>query len=202
MKKLNARGFTHSIVMAAFVAIFAIAGVGYLVASHADSVCSSSSSQTVNGVAQPATSSSSCNSSNCSTTTTVNGQTTTSTSCPTVPSVSIPKITIPKINIPTPTVPKTVTPTPVASAPAPPPNINHPTAASCLPTGKQFTVYASVAAGTPAYNYSGTTVLRLVPYKTAITNVYCNDKGTLIYHYDGLGSYSTYHLQDVSLTQP
>ncbi len=34
-KKLNARGFSHDIVMVLFVMIFAIVGVGYLVASHA-----------------------------------------------------------------------------------------------------------------------------------------------------------------------
>jgi hypothetical protein len=37
MKKLNARGFSHEIVLVLFVMIFAIGGVAYLVASHADS---------------------------------------------------------------------------------------------------------------------------------------------------------------------
>ena len=36
MKKLDMRGITHDILLVAFVAIFAIAGVAYLVASHAD----------------------------------------------------------------------------------------------------------------------------------------------------------------------
>jgi hypothetical protein len=36
LKKLDMRGFSHDIAMALFVVIFAIAGVGYLVASHAD----------------------------------------------------------------------------------------------------------------------------------------------------------------------
>jgi hypothetical protein len=35
-KKLNARGFSHDLLVVAFVVIFAIAGVAYLVASHAD----------------------------------------------------------------------------------------------------------------------------------------------------------------------
>jgi len=36
LKKLDIRGFSHDIVLVLFVVIFAIAGVGYLVASHAD----------------------------------------------------------------------------------------------------------------------------------------------------------------------
>lgn len=35
LKKLNARGFSHEVLAIAFVAVFAIAGVAYLVASHA-----------------------------------------------------------------------------------------------------------------------------------------------------------------------
>lgn len=42
-KKLDARGFSHDILIVLFVVIFAIAGVAYLVASHADS-CDSSAS--------------------------------------------------------------------------------------------------------------------------------------------------------------
>jgi chitodextrinase len=37
LKKLDMRGFSHDIALVLFVVIFAIAGVGYLVASHADS---------------------------------------------------------------------------------------------------------------------------------------------------------------------
>jgi hypothetical protein len=37
MKKLNSRGFSHDIAMMLVVVVFAIGGVGYLVASHADS---------------------------------------------------------------------------------------------------------------------------------------------------------------------
>ncbi|MGC1177263.1 MAG: hypothetical protein WA843_04290 [Candidatus Saccharimonadales bacterium] len=37
MKKLDMRGVAHDVIIIAFVAIFAIAGVAYLVASHADS---------------------------------------------------------------------------------------------------------------------------------------------------------------------
>src|SRR5665213_3464623 len=36
LRKLNMRGFSHDIVIVLFVVVFAIAGVGYLVASHAD----------------------------------------------------------------------------------------------------------------------------------------------------------------------
>ncbi len=36
LKKLNARGFSHDIVLVLFIVIFAIAGVGYLVVSRAD----------------------------------------------------------------------------------------------------------------------------------------------------------------------
>jgi peptidoglycan hydrolase-like protein with peptidoglycan-binding domain len=35
LQKLNKRGFSHHIVLAAFVVVFAVAGVAYLVASHA-----------------------------------------------------------------------------------------------------------------------------------------------------------------------
>jgi hypothetical protein len=38
IKKLNSRGFSHDIVAVFFVLIFAIGGVGYMVASHADQV--------------------------------------------------------------------------------------------------------------------------------------------------------------------
>jgi hypothetical protein len=36
LKKLNYQGFSHDILLVAFVMVFAIAGVGYLVSSHAD----------------------------------------------------------------------------------------------------------------------------------------------------------------------
>ncbi len=36
MQKLNPRGFTHGIALMVFMSVFAITGVGYLVASHAD----------------------------------------------------------------------------------------------------------------------------------------------------------------------
>ena len=38
IKKLNARGFSHDIVLVLFVVVFAIGGVAYLVASHADAL--------------------------------------------------------------------------------------------------------------------------------------------------------------------
>jgi hypothetical protein len=40
MKKLNMRGFSHDVVAVLFVVVFAIAGIAYLVGSHADSVTS------------------------------------------------------------------------------------------------------------------------------------------------------------------
>jgi len=43
MKKLDMRGITHDVVAIAFVVVFAIGGIAYLVASHADS-CSSAAS--------------------------------------------------------------------------------------------------------------------------------------------------------------
>ncbi len=43
LKKLNARGFSHDLVLVLFVVIFAIAGVGYLVASHAANACDTES---------------------------------------------------------------------------------------------------------------------------------------------------------------
>lgn len=49
--KLDVRGFSHDIILVGFVVVFAIAGVGYVVASHADrcppvsSVVSQSSSK-------------------------------------------------------------------------------------------------------------------------------------------------------------
>src|SRR4051812_20808377 len=39
MKKLNKKGFSHQVVLLAFIVVFAIAGVGYLVATHAASSC-------------------------------------------------------------------------------------------------------------------------------------------------------------------
>ena len=39
LRKLNARGFSHDIGIVVFAVIFAIVGVGYLVATHADSNC-------------------------------------------------------------------------------------------------------------------------------------------------------------------
>jgi hypothetical protein len=36
LKKLDARGFSHDLLIVVFVVLFAIAGVGYMVASHAD----------------------------------------------------------------------------------------------------------------------------------------------------------------------
>jgi hypothetical protein len=47
LKNLDNHGFTHDIVAVLFVMIFAVAGVAYLVASHADSPNASSSSQLV-----------------------------------------------------------------------------------------------------------------------------------------------------------
>lgn len=48
LKRLNARGFSHDMLIVLFVAVFAIAGVAYLVASHANS-CSSSPCTPVSG---------------------------------------------------------------------------------------------------------------------------------------------------------
>lgn len=42
MKKLDVRGVAHDVLLVAFVVVFAVAGVGYLVASHANS-CSKNS---------------------------------------------------------------------------------------------------------------------------------------------------------------
>src|SRR3954467_12178476 len=39
IQRLSSKGFSHTIVLAAFVLVFAVAGVGYLVASHAASPC-------------------------------------------------------------------------------------------------------------------------------------------------------------------
>lgn len=60
IKKLDARGFSHDLVIVAFVVIFAIAGVGYLVASHADTcpavsgAASDAASNTSSGSCPPA----------------------------------------------------------------------------------------------------------------------------------------------------
>ncbi|MDB5171195.1 MAG: hypothetical protein JWO35_889 [Candidatus Saccharibacteria bacterium] len=55
IKKLDVRGFSHDILMVAFVVIFAVVGVGYVVASHADS-CTSSSTKNCASVSMPVTS--------------------------------------------------------------------------------------------------------------------------------------------------
>jgi hypothetical protein len=39
MKKLDIRGFSHELLLVAFVAVFAIGGVAYIVASHAQTPC-------------------------------------------------------------------------------------------------------------------------------------------------------------------
>ncbi len=85
MKKLNMRGFTHTVALIAVVAVFAVAGVGYMVASHADSTCSSTSTQTINGVTTTS-SSSSCNSSTCI----VNGVQQASCPRPSIPTIPRP----------------------------------------------------------------------------------------------------------------
>lgn len=51
IKRLNARGFSHDLLLVAFVVIFAISGVAYLVASRADS-CDGSASG-VSAVSEP-----------------------------------------------------------------------------------------------------------------------------------------------------
>src|SRR4051812_17228510 len=38
LKRLDSRGMTHELLIAAFVVVFVVAGVGYLVAGHAQSV--------------------------------------------------------------------------------------------------------------------------------------------------------------------
>lgn len=50
LQSLNARGFAHHIAIVGFVVIFSIIGVGYLVASHADSCQTPVSSATSNAV--------------------------------------------------------------------------------------------------------------------------------------------------------
>jgi streptogramin lyase len=50
MKKLNARGFSHDVLLIAVVLVFAIAGVGYLVASHADAPSTQTTSTTASSL--------------------------------------------------------------------------------------------------------------------------------------------------------
>jgi|GEM_PF-5738033 len=106
---------------------------------------------------------------------------------------------------------KSTTPDQVVSPPAQTPstpNIQHPTAADCPANSGLFTVYASNVAGTPAYNDNPTyrdtsgTVLYTVPYKTAITSVYCGADNTVLFHYVGRQIYASFHFEDVSMTQP
>jgi hypothetical protein len=88
LKKLNARGFSHDIIIVLFVVIFAIAGVGYLVASHADNSCSPtsgpSSSATSDTVSDPTSDASS--SPVCQPT---SSPTSTPTSAPTTPATKL-----------------------------------------------------------------------------------------------------------------
>ncbi len=112
--------------------------------------------------------------------------------------------------IPTPSPAPQPTPAPTpAPTPTPGtnPNIKHPTADNC--NRQQFTVYASLPNGTPAYGLNGGTqagkVLYTVPYGTAITNVYCDsDANGKVYRIDNgsAASYSSYNFTDVSLTKP
>jgi hypothetical protein len=52
LKKLNVRGFSHEIGLILFVIIFAIAGVGYVVASHADPIaCPGTATTSTNSAA-------------------------------------------------------------------------------------------------------------------------------------------------------
>lgn len=55
IKKLDMRGLSHDLMIVAFVVVFAIAGVAYLVASHADS-CSPSLKPVSGAVSVPASS--------------------------------------------------------------------------------------------------------------------------------------------------
>jgi hypothetical protein len=52
-KKLDVKGFSHEVVLLLIVVIFAIAGVAYLVGSHADNPTTSSSWATVKSIASP-----------------------------------------------------------------------------------------------------------------------------------------------------
>lgn len=53
LRKLNTRGFSHDITLVVFVAIFAIAGVGYMVASYANPVSKKSVSGAASGAKSP-----------------------------------------------------------------------------------------------------------------------------------------------------
>ncbi len=108
----------------------------------------------------------------------------------------------------TPLASATNTPTPVPAVhptATPAPHIVHPTLADCKPYGKKFTVYASQSAGTPAYgggNSNYNVFQYNVKYGTAITNVYCDEQGTILYHDDGNSVITIFHMADVSITKP
>jgi len=46
LKKLNMRGFSHDLVLVAFIVVIAVVGVGFLVVSHADSCAQTTSGST------------------------------------------------------------------------------------------------------------------------------------------------------------
>ncbi|HSX06646.1 MAG TPA: hypothetical protein VLG92_02925 [Candidatus Saccharimonadia bacterium] len=117
----------------------------------------------------------------------------------------------PKTTTTTPTTNSTPTVTPKNAAPiktSPASNIVHPTIANC--NRQNFTVYASVPSGTPAYSEGNfSQVLYTWPYGSAITDVYCDsgDSKQMVFRVDNPGSpdttqYSAYHWADVSLTKP
>lgn len=109
---------------------------------------------------------------------------------------------------PTPATPAPPTTPPTTTAPAS--TIKHPTNADCKGAANPFTVYASNPNGTSAYGMPGGTqagqVHYTVPYKEAITRVYCDSSNgrAMVYRLDdgATGTYSAFYYSDVSLTQP
>jgi len=120
-------------------------------------------------------------------------------------------VATPQTTATVPTASPTPTVTPKKTAPiktSPVSNIVHPTIANC--NRQNFTVYASVPSGTPAYSEGNLSqVLYTWPYGSAITDVYCDsgDSKQMVFRIDNPGSpditqYSAYHWADVSLTKP
>ncbi len=110
-------------------------------------------------------------------------------------------------DVTTPPEPQTSTPKPQSpTAPVTPTKpAPHPFSENCGAEGSKFTVYASVQAGTPAYNDhpvfrdTSNRELYTVPYGDAISSVFCDKDKTVIFREIGRQMYVRFNFQDVSI---
>ncbi len=89
-----------------------------------------------------------------------------------------------------------------------PANIKHPTASNCPAAGEKITVYASIETGTPAYldhpifRDHADTIGKVIPYKEAITSLFCDEDSTALFQQKEKDHYFRFNFSDVSTTLP